>query len=140
MWRISDGIVMMFLLVAAVFDWKSKKLSGVLLMIMSVSVVVMTCLSERESVWSIAGGVLLGMAFFGISKCTKEAIGYGDSWIVTVLGIYLGGKKLLGLLMTAFFVSGLYALICLARYHWKQGITIPFVPFLAIAYGMVMFL
>lgn len=140
MWRISDVIIMIFLLTAAISDWKSKKLSGVLMVVMSVSVIVLTCLGESESAWSIVGGLLIGAVFFVISRCTKEAIGYGDSWVVTLLGIYLGGKRLLGLLMAAFFVSGIYALVCLARYHWKRGVTIPFVPFLAIAYVVVMFL
>lgn len=140
MWRMSDGIVMVFLLAAAVSDWKSKKISGILLTVMSVSIVILMCLGDGERAWEVVGGACIGAVLFLISMCTKEAIGYGDSWIVTLLGIYLGGKKLLELLMIAFLISGLYSLACLVKGGWKRGITIPFVPFLVIAYGVVMFL
>ena len=37
------------------------------------------------------GGVLIGIVFWLISKYSNETIGYGDSWIISLMGIYLGG-------------------------------------------------
>lgn len=47
-----------------------------------------------------------------ISKITNEAIGYGDSLAILILGIYLGIWGLLEVLMTAFFILGIIGLIC----------------------------
>lgn len=86
------------------------------------------------------GGAGIGILFFFISKYTREAIGYGDSWIILLLGIYLGLWDLLWLLSIAFTVTGVLAVFLLAFRKCSRKITIPFVPFLTLAYVGVMYL
>ena len=85
------------------------------------------------------GGVAVGLLFFGISKVTKEAVGYGDSWLVTILGMYLGGRRLLEVILTATVLAGIFSLIFCVFQGWDRKRSIPFVPFLTVAYlGVVL--
>ena len=68
---------------------------------------------------SVAGG-LSGILFLWISKITNEAIGYGDSLAILILGIYLGIWGLLEVLMTAFFILGIIGLICVVIKRKKK--------------------
>lgn len=55
----------------------------------------------------MAGGALMGAIFWLISKYTNQAIGYGDSWLLGNMGIYLGGISMLEVATTAFFLQDL---------------------------------
>ena len=70
----------------------------------------------------------------GVSKVTKEGIGYGDSLLILIMGIYLGIWGLLEVLMTAFFILGIIGLICVVIKRKKKGLAFPFYPFLTVGY------
>ena len=140
MCKIVDGIVLTLLGACALSDWRRREIPLLLLLITSVIVVVLSIFCKTERVGSILGGALIGVVFFCISKCTKEAVGYGDSWLILLLGINLGVRKLLQVLFAASLAAGIYSLLCLWKHHWKRSATIPFVPFLTAAYMGVVFL
>lgn len=86
------------------------------------------------------GGAGVGILFFVVSKFTKEAIGYADSWMILLLGIYLGLWDILWLLSISLIISGIVAVILLIKFKYSRKIAFPFIPFLAIAYIGVMWL
>lgn len=88
----------------------------------------------REDVWLILGGIGVGILFFLISRVTREEIGYGDSWIILILGIYLGMWRLLEVLSTAFLLLSLTAVVCLSVKRMSRKYKLPFIPFLAAGY------
>lgn len=134
MCKIEDLVILIFLILCSISDLHSKKIPTVLLLGMSV-VVLLFCLGLcRKDVLDVTGGIVIGILFFLVSKYTKEAIGYGDSWLMSLLGVHLGGIPLLEVSMTAFFLAGMVSLAGLVWKHWKKTVTIPFVPFLTIAY------
>lgn len=61
-------------------------------------------------------------------------IGYGDSWIISLMGIYLGGICMLEIVVTAFFLTGFVSLMGIVFKKWKNSVTLPFIPFLTAAY------
>ena len=66
-------------------------------------------------------------------------IGYGDSWLLGKMGIYLGGISMLEVATTAFFLTGLGALAGIVSKQWMKNVTVPFAPFLTAAYlGVIM--
>lgn len=77
---------------------------------------------------SVAGG-LSGILFLWISKITNEAIGYGDSLAILILGIYLGIWGLLEVLMTAFFILGIIGLICVVIKRKRKDLLFLFIHF-----------
>lgn len=137
--EIGDWIVFAGLSLCGLWDWRKKQIPMILLLLLCVAVVALTFLCPREEAGAIVGGILLGVLFFIISKVTGEVIGYGDSWLILLLGIYLGGFCLLQVLFAASLAAGIYSLFVLWRKHWKRRETIPFVPFLVIAYLGVLF-
>lgn len=138
MCEISDGIVLAFLIIASLFDWRTKMLPNYLLVCMSVLVVFLRVVAVSDGWLLTLGGVGIGLIFWFISRGTKEAIGYGDSWMIVLLGVYLGGVRLSELLMVAFFTAGLFTLGILIRRKCREGVSIPLVPFLAIGFVGVM--
>lgn len=86
----------------------------------------------------IVFGVAVGAVFLIISKMTKEAFGYGDSILITILGIFLGGWDLLILLAVSFFLSSLVAMGVLVRHHFQRTTAFPFVPFLGCGYVILL--
>lgn len=94
---------------------------------------------QAESISAISGavpGIVLGI----ISWITREAVGYGDVWIITLLGIYLGIWDTVTLVCIAFFFSSIAAVGCLVWKKFRRDTRIPFVPFLTAAYVGVVFL
>ncbi|MBQ8804129.1 MAG: prepilin peptidase [Tyzzerella sp.] len=137
---LANGIMLGYLGICGYSDWKSKEIPTFTMILFSISTVLLTIACSKGNIGLIAAGGVVGILFFGISKLTKEAIGYGDSWVITLLGIYLGGVKLLWVLFLASLGASLFSLFYLWKYHWKKSRTIPFVPFLFIAYLGVMLL
>lgn len=134
MCKIVDWIVFLLLGICSVNDWKKKTIPVILLIILSVVVVVFAMFCDAVSTRMRVSGALMGLLFLLISKCTKESIGYGDSWLILLLGIHMGSLRALGVLFAAALLAGIVSLFFLWKYHWKRTATLPFVPFLSISY------
>lgn len=132
--ELADGLMTVFLVAVAYRDWKTRRIPIILLLVLSVFAVLFQVTILHEEVGQILGGVLIGLGFVVVSKCTNEAIGYGDSWLILILGIYLGSGKVLEILLAAGFGASLFSLWKLCQRGWNKRITIPFAPFLVAAY------
>ena len=109
-------------------DFKSKEVS-----LQSLIVLLVTCILFTD-VKTFLEGMIVGVFFFLFSKCTNEAIGYGDSWIILSLGICLGIQKVLVLILGASVLTIIVSLFLYIGKRWNRKYTIPFVPFLTLAY------
>ena len=140
MCKIVNVMVGICLMAAAYRDWKTKQIPVGLLLLTTLFVLLLLFTVIKDTLWSTLGGIGIGLCFFVISKVTGEAIGYGDSWILLLLGFYLGGKPLLEVIFLASFAACLFALFRSMARGWNKGQTIPFVPFLFMGYLGVTFL
>ena len=133
------NVIMMGALVAAAWeDWRKKEVSVCLLLGMNLVAIVFAILCEKE-ISDIILGVGIGSGFFLISKITEEKIGYGDSWLITILGIQVGGRSLLLLLFTASFGAAIFSMIFCMLHQWNRKYSFPFIPFLCAAFwGVIM--
>ena len=139
MCKIEDVIVFILLAVCSVSDWKRKTIPALLLVVLSFAVAVIALSCDVVSLSLRAGGVFLGLLFLFVSKVTKEAIGYGDSWLILLLGIFIGGKMIMEIVFMASFLAALFSLGYGLLRGWNRKNTLPFVPFLAMAYvGVVL--
>lgn len=132
--------VLIFLSVCSWLDWKKRSIPVWVLSFASIVIVIFRVFhwEERAILW--LGGAGIGILFLAMSKLTKEAMGYGDSWMILLLGIYLGLWDVLWLLSIAFLLSGVMAIVLLVRYKYSRKVSFPFIPFLTIAYIGVMWL
>ena len=131
---ISKVLAMAVLTGLSVMDYRIRKVPRDVLLLCMAGVIIYQVLTGNVD-WklSVAGG-LSGILFLWISKITNEAIGYGDSLAILILGIYLGIWGLLEVLMTAFFILGIIGLICVVIKRKKKGLAFPFYPFLTVGY------
>lgn len=91
-------------------------------------------------IWSLAGGVLGFLSFWGIQWGSKrftgkDGMGRGDAKLFGAIGVWVG---VIGLPLVA-LVASLTALVWIGLKRPKRGKKIPFGPFLALG-GWVVFL
>ncbi len=139
MCRIAYDILLVLLGIGSVLDLKRREIPICLLLSMSVVVLFLAIFDKEVSNWYRLAGASFGAIFFGISKFTKEAVGYGDSWIILLLGIVLGIFEALQVLFVASLMAAVVGLFYLWIRKWKRSAALPFVPFLTLAYLGVMF-
>ena len=140
MCEIIDGLMLALLGIASWGDWKRREISVNLLIVMSVFVIGSAFLLKRNSLLSVLGGIAIGLFFVYLSYITEEKIGYGDSWLIGVLGVYLGGTALLELMLIASLAASVCSLVYSACHGWNRNHTLPFIPFMMVAFvGVLLF-
>lgn len=137
---ISEWTGLPLMILIAAIDLKYQKIPNLLLLGSSVLVGCFRIWHIGEPAFLWLTGSLIGMGFFILSRISKEAFGYGDSWVIFLLGVFLGLWKVISLLSIACFLSAVAAGICLIKSRWSRKRAIPFIPFLAIGYlGVLLF-
>lgn len=140
MCKITDGIIMIFLVLAGMIDWKTKQIPLLLLIKMGLCILLFRLLIVDVSVKATVGGIVIGLLFFAMARVTKEAIGYGDCWIILMLGVYCGGFEVIQIVLLASLGTAIVSIIYCIRNGWGREHEIPFIPFMAAAYmGVVLF-
>lgn len=134
MCRVIEWAMAMLLVFLSYSDWKTKKVSVLPLGLTMVLSMIACIFVDSVSVWQILGGLLIGLLFLGISKLTKEAVGYGDSWLILSLGIYVGATRLLEILCVASFLASIFSILYCMWHGWSKKHTLPYIPFITIAY------
>ena len=139
MCKIGDIVVFLLLALCSLSDLRKRTIPIYLLIVLSVTVAVSALLCDGPRIRLRLGGALIGVLFFLVSKFSQEAIGYGDSWLILLLGIHLGSVRAMGILFTASLIAAVGSLFLLWRSKWRRNATLPFVPFLTISYLGVFF-
>ena len=134
MCKIEDVFVLILLLLCSISDIRRRGVYTWVLSGMSVLLLVFRLMYCPANLWEILGGLAIGLLFLFISKLSKEAIGYADSWLILLLGGYLGFRGTMLLLTGAFVITGIFGLSGMALRRLKKKSRIPFIPFLTIAY------
>lgn len=134
MCEVEHSLVAILLVAMAYRDWRTKRVSCLSLVLMAVLVLVLRIVFVKDTIWSTLGGVAVGISFFFISKYSRESVGYGDSWLILLLGIFVGGKMIMEIIFVASFLAALFSIGYGLVRGWNRKNTIPFIPFLAAAY------
>ena len=83
-------------------------------------------------------GVAIAVLLWGVSKVTRGALGEGDALVYAVTGAALGFWGNLELLAASLCLSAAAGIVLLIIRRASLKTRIPFVPFAAVGYGMVM--
>ena len=134
MWEISQVFCMGILLSLSVIDIHFRRIPVDILVMASIAALVYQGITRQADLWMAAGGAGVGILFLLVSKVTREGFGYGDSWAILALGIYLGLWRVLDVLAGTFCLLAAASLICLTAKKMSRKHTIPFIPFLAAGY------
>ena len=140
MCQIVKWVMAVLLFTGAWQDLKRRELSVWILALMGVvSLISVFFCGEVFLVQRLLGGAI-GILFLGISRLTREAIGYGDSWVFFILGIQLGAIVMLQVLLYASLLASVVSLFYLWIRRFEKRATLPFVPFVAVVYLGVLFI
>lgn len=140
---VENWIVLLFLVAGTVFDLKDKCIPKIYLFIWGgCAILYIVFLSvikkEADSVVNALIGIIPGVIGLFLAFVTKEQIGFGDGWVISLAGLFLGIKSVLCIVFSAFAFLTVVAMILLINRRVKGKSAIPFVPFLLI--GQITFL
>lgn len=83
--------------------------------------------------------MLPGVFCLSLSLLSGQQIGIGDAIVLLVLGICCGWRNCLAVVFVALVLAGAWGMAGLCRKHYKRKDTLPWLPFLAAAYGICLF-
>ena len=81
--------------------------------------------------------VIPGAAFWLLSYITGERVGYGDGWVLIMIGLFTGLQNCFLILLAGLAVESVAALILLVIGKATGDREIPFAPFLLLGMGVV---
>ena len=82
--------------------------------------------------WVLA--MIPGILILIIAKYTNEKIGFGDGWLLLILGSFFKIREIWYILQVAIFLVTIFSLILVVGKKADKEDQIPFLPFLWIAY------
>lgn len=134
-----EVLLFLFLGICAVFDGVEKKipLAVIWLGIITAIVLHIEGIIGDGSWWDIGMSVLPGMIFWMLSFVTHEKVGYGDGWMLVMIGLFTGLWKCFLILMVGLVSESLSVLVLLAFKRISKDRQIPFAPFLLFGMGVV---
>ncbi len=123
-----------FIFINSVFDLKEKRVPIVPCYFLIPLGIVINIMFQLQSIPNLIFSFIPGFILMIVAKLTNEEIGYGDAWIVMCIGAYFPLIHVITILFGAFILAGLCGLIMMIRFHKHKKLTIPFIPFLFLAY------
>lgn len=131
---IAEAVMLLFLGAGALVDRKEKCVPCAYLAAVTTGCVLFQLMCGQGE-WILCGaGAVCGGLFLLLSVYSGEGVGYGDSWMILNLGIFLGIWKLLAVLVLAFGEVSLAAVCGVIRGKYTRKSRIPFFPFLLTGY------
>ncbi len=121
---------LLFLMAVSYQDYKRKEISVRLLAIMGAVGTGIQIFEKSVTLGNWLGGILLGLCLLFLGVVTEEQIGYGDGWLVLVMGMSLGFRISMVALLLSMGLSALTGGILLIFRKVKRNDRIPFAPFL----------
>lgn len=138
--RIMKEIILgIILLIQGAIDLKCKEIP-VIVSAIGVAIGSGICVIEGRGIANILPAIFPGLLALLYARISNETMGYGDGMLLVVMGLYLPWENVLEVEMLAFSIAGIVALILLVIFRKKRNFQMPFVPFLAIAYIMELFI
>ncbi|MCR5404867.1 MAG: hypothetical protein K6E91_13765 [Butyrivibrio sp.] len=134
--------VLGILLFTSVRDIRKKEiLAAEIILVGIISAVRTTTMIYTGSfdIISFAASFLPGIAMLLASLITGESLGYGDGLLVLLSGPALGGELVLGTVLLAVFICGLFSGILLVIKRAGRFTRVPFVPFMTLGLAVMEF-
>ncbi len=125
--------------VCAVWDGIRKEIPLAVVWIGMIAALILRAYgSMGEGTWlSAALAVLPGAVFWLLSFVTREKVGYGDGWVLMMIGLFAGLQRCFLILLTGLVIESAAALVLLAFGRTTGDREIPFVPFLLLGMGVI---
>lgn len=129
-----------FLAVCAVFDGLKKQIP---LAVVWLGMLTAICLRVggvmgEARLFSVALSLVPGAAFFLLGFVTREKVGYGDGWVLLMIGLFLDFPRCFLILLAGLLIESVAALVLLVFRKIQRDKEIPFCPFLLLGMGVML--
>lgn len=94
--------------------------------------------TEETSIAAAAFSLIPGMGFFLLSFLTGEKVGYGDGWVLLMIGLFVGFYRCFLIMILGLVVESAVAVVLLVAKKIRRDKEIPFSPFLLLGMGVTM--
>lgn len=133
-------LLFFFLAVCAVFDGLQKQIP---LAVVWLGMLTAICLRiggvmGEGSLLSVALSLVPGAAFWLLSFVTREKVGYGDGWVLLMIGLFLDLPRCFLILLAGLLIESMAALVLLVFRKIRRDKEIPFCPFLLLGMGVML--
>ena len=91
-------------------------------------------INEELYWWELLTGLLPGGLSLVLSFLTREQIGYGDGWVLLIVGSMVGGESIWHIWMAGLLASFAVSAVLLILRKASGKKRLPFVPFLLFGY------
>ena len=132
------GIIGGMLIVSAIQDGLYKKISVWVIGLAFLATCICIPFCNLLSLGSRIGGLIVGLSIMLLSKITGGKIGMGDGLVLCVIGIGLGLWQTMEVVALALFFAAILSIILLSFGKADRKKKIAFVPFLLLAYVLIL--
>lgn len=132
-------VLFLFLAVCAMFDGFSRRVPLAVVwlgMLTAVCLQISGAMGETSLLTAVIS-LLPGMGFFLLSFLTREKVGYGDGWVLLMIGLFTGVYRCFLILLVGLIAESVAAILLIAVRKAKRDWEIPFLPFLLLGMGVV---
>jgi len=127
-------VITIFLILSTLIDLRKKEVNISLCISVALVGLIYEIFISKTDILSIILGILPGIFLMLTSIVTNEEIGKGDATILSTIGIFLGLKKTILVLIYALFSTIIIGGILLLIRKKNKKYKIPFVPFILFSY------
>lgn len=131
-------IIVILLGISSYTDIKNRKISMRLLLVFGILAILVWIEKLYTNgiieVCTILVSILPGLLLLLLGKATRESIGYGDGYLLIVIGIYIGFIRTVSILITALFLTAIISIFLLIFRKVSRRTEFPFIPMLLISY------
>jgi len=131
--------IVVVLAICSVQDIRKKKIYLWLILLGGLLIAVCVPFCEEVSMLDRFGGILVGMVVILISVLTRGKIGLADGILLCATGFGLGFWSNLELFGIALFLAAIVSILLLMLRLADRKKAIPFVPFLLLAYLILVY-
>ena len=131
--------MLVFLGICAVYDGLEREipLAVVWLGIIAAVVLHIQGLAGDGTFMSAVLSVIPGVMFWLLGFISGEKVGYGDGWLLVMIGLFMGLWKCFLILMIGLVSGSLVVLTLLVFKKVSRDYRLPFAPFLLFGMGVV---
>lgn len=132
-------VLFLFLAVCAVCDGIWKRIPIAVVWMGMLTAVLLRLEGAMGEVSWLAAGLSLtpGIMFWLLSFLSEEKVGYGDGWVLLMIGLFLGAGRCFLILLTGLMAESFVVLLLLAFRKVHRDRQVPFIPFLLLGMGVV---
>ena len=127
------------LAIQSVWDWRYRQIPIAVTLAGGVMGLLLSMMRER-SLMDLCMGMVPGLVCLGLGWITREAIGYGDGFLLCAMGLYKSLEDIVGIIVLASSLAGILGMVLIILCKKKGKDQIPFVPFLLVGAVVYMML